>query len=106
MSVKENLEDKIQETEKKLHEISLDMKRLDREYQNLLDEIELSPLELKEYVENPKNFSAPIWEQLQAEKKMLDEKLNLELNNIPDLLKTQKVFSERGKIQQHWLFVR
>ena len=106
MSVKENLEEKIEKTEKKLHEISVSMKRLDREYQQLLDGIELSPLQLKEFVENPKNFSPPIWEQLQNEKKMLDEKLNLELNNIPDMLKTQKTFSERAAVQQHWLFVR
>lgn len=106
MSTKETLEDKIQRTERKLLELSLMLKRLDGEYQRLLEEMSFTPKQLKDYVENPENFDPPIWEHLQNEKKMLDEKLNLELNNISDLMHTKKTLAERGKVQQHWLFVR
>jgi len=106
MSVEEKLETKIQKTERKLLEMSIILKRLDREYQKLLDEMALTPEQLKAYVENPENFAPPIWEQLQNEKKMLDEKLNLELSCVPDLAKAKKTISERGTVQQHWLFVR
>jgi len=100
------LENKIDKTEKKLLELSISLKRIDREYQKLMEEMALSPQELKEYVENEENFSPPIWEQLQNEKKMLDEKLNLELNCVIDQDKTKKTITERGLIQKHWLFVR
>lgn len=106
MSVEEKLENKIQRTERKLLELSIIMKRLDREYQKLMEELSCTPEQLKAYVENSENFSPPIWEQLQKEKKMLDEKLNLELSCVPDLAKTKKTISERGTVQQHWLFVR
>lgn len=106
MSVKEKLEVKIHRTERKLNEISISLKRLDREYQELLKELSFTPDQLKDYVENSDNFAPPIWEQLQNEKKKWDEKLNLELNSVPDPLKTKKTASEQAGIQQHWLFVR
>jgi uncharacterized membrane-anchored protein YhcB (DUF1043 family) len=106
MSIKEKLEEKIQKTERKLNEVAISLKRLDREYQQLLEELALTPEQLSGYVENPDNFSPPIWEYLQNEKKKLDEKLNLELSHVSDPLKTKKTFSERGNIQPHWLFVR
>mgnify|MGYP002138947446 CR=1 FL=1 len=106
MSKEEKLEDKIHKTEQKLLELSLVLNRLDGEYQKLLEEMSFTPKQIKEYAENPNNFAPPIWEFLQNEKKMLDEKLNLELSNINDLTKTTKTLSERGQIQKHWLFVR
>jgi hypothetical protein len=106
MAIKEKLEEKIQATERKLNELSIRLKRLDEEYQQLLKEWGLTAEELKNHVENPENFDPSIWEELQKEKKKLDEKLNLELNSVSDPLKTKQAFSERGSIQQHWLFVR
>lgn len=106
MSVEEKLEDKIQKTEKRLRELSIIMKRLDREYQKLLEEMDTSPEQLKAYVDNSDNFAPPIWEQLQNEKKKLDEKLNLELSCVSDPTKTKKAISERASVQKHWLFVR
>lgn len=106
MSFKEKLEDKIQNTERRLVELSLILKKLDREYQKLLDEMSVTPEAVKSFVENPDHFPPPIWEQLQNEKKMRDEKLNMELSCVPDLTKTKKTMSERSQIQQHWLHVR
>jgi chromosome segregation ATPase len=106
MAVQEKLEEKIHRTERKLIELSLHIQRLNREYQQLLDDLALTPKQLQEFVDNPNNFSPVIWEQLQNEKKKLDERLNLELNNVHDANKTKAVYSEKGKVQQHWLFVR
>ena len=106
MVINEKLEEKIHKTERKLIELSIHIQRLDREYQQLLDELALTPEQIKEFAENPKNFSPPIWEQLQNEKKLAEEKLNLALNNVRDANNTKKTFSEKGKVQQHWLFVR
>ncbi len=106
MAIHEKLEEKIHQTERKLIELSVHMQRLNREYQGLLEELALTPEQLKEFMDNPDNFAPPIWEKLQNEKKKINERLNLDLNNVRDANKTKTVYSEKGKIQQHWLFVR
>lgn len=106
MAFEQKLEDKITTTQRKLKELSIKMEKLDHDYNKLLKELELTPEQLKNYIENPENFTQPIWEQLQNEKKMLDEKLNLELSRASDPNKTKQAYSEKGTIQQHWLFVR
>lgn len=106
MAIEEKLEEKIHRTERKLVELSLHIQRLSREYQEILEELALTPEQLKEFAENPANFPPPIWEQLQKEKKQMNEKLELELTNVRDANKTKKAIAERGTVQQHWLFVR
>lgn len=106
MSFKEKLEEKINQTERKLNEFSIRLKKLDQELKQILNELELTPEQLKNYVQDPDRFTPPVWEQLQAEKKKWDEKINLEINSLSDPLKTKKTISERGNVQQHWLFVR
>jgi hypothetical protein len=106
MAIKEKLEEKIHRTEKKLKELSIHIQRLDHEYQLLLKEWSLTPKQIQEFAENPANFDPSVWEQLQKEQQERDEKLNLELNNVHDANKTKQVFSDRGKVQQHWMYVR
>lgn len=106
MVIEEKLEEKIHRTERKLMELSLHIQHLHHEYQEILNEFALTPEQIKEFAENSENFPPPLWEQLQQEKKEMDEKLEQELNNVQDTSKTQKTISERGKVQQHWLFVR
>lgn len=106
MPVKENLEDKIHETKLKMKEISINLEHLDHTYQQLLKELAMTSEEVIAYTDNPDNFSPPIWEELQNEKKKLDEKLDLELSHLRDPLQAKKSYSERGTIQQHWIFVR
>jgi hypothetical protein len=103
--MKNNIEKKIQETDKKLKEFSITLKQLDLEYQQVLEELALTPEQLQEFV-SPDQFSPIVWEMLQEEQKEWDERLNLELNNIRDPLNTQKAIEEKGHVQQHWLFVR
>lgn len=106
MSLEQSLEEKFQTTQLKMQELTMGMEKLELEYQNLLEDLGLTAEQLQDYATNPDNFSQPIWEQLQNEKKQLDEKLNLNLNNVRDPLKVKKTLADRGHIQQHWIFVR
>lgn len=103
---KESISDNILQTERKLKELSIKMEKVQQDYQKLLNEIGLSPEQISEYVDNPDNFSPPIWEMLQKERAHLDERLNLELSRIKDPRKNEKKYSDQAVIQQHWLFVR
>ncbi|MBA3722704.1 MAG: hypothetical protein H0W88_09930 [Parachlamydiaceae bacterium] len=99
-------EDRFQQTKTKMQELSINMEKLDREYQILLSTLGLNIGEIQGYVENPENFTQPIWERLQNEKKKLDEKLNLAVNSVQDLRKTKKTQSENGRVQPTWIYVR
>lgn len=106
MVVKEKLEEKINQTERKLRELSIRLERFDQEYQEILEELGVTPSELTDFASNSDNFPSSTWKELQKEKEQIDLKLNLELNNVRDANKTAKRATERGFIQQHWLFVR
>lgn len=100
------LEAKINRADKKMRELTLNIQRLSREYEKFLDDLDLTPEQLKIFVESPDSFSEQIRETLEIEKKKMGERLNLQLNNVRNANATQKTFSERGTVQQHWLFVR
>lgn len=102
----EKIETKIHKTEKKLAELSLRLQYFHEEYEKLLEECELSPTELKTYIESPDNFSKETWEHLQQEKKQLDEKLITDLSQVRDPNKAKQTLMDQSIIQQHWLFVR
>lgn len=106
MSLEQNQEEKFQATQLKMQELTIGMEKLELDYQNLLEDLGLTSEQLQDYATNPDNFSQPIWEQLQNEKKLLDEKLNLNLKNIRDPLKVKKTMADSSHIQQHWIFVR
>lgn len=106
MAINEKIEAKIHRAEKKIRELALQTQRLSREYEKFLDELDLTPEQLKTFIDQPESYSEAIREEVQKEKKKIGERLNLELNNVRNANDTQKTFSERGAIQQHWLFVR
>jgi hypothetical protein len=106
MSTKEDQKDIFQRKQLKINELSINMEKLDRDYETILKESGLNFEQIKNYVDNPDNFSQPIWQRLHVEKQKLSLKLDLALENIKDPSKLKRTFSERGKIQSHWIFVR
>ncbi len=106
MSKEDELYHKYQSTQQKLKELSIMSEKIDRNYQSLLTTLGTSPKELKEFMENPENFSPAIWEEMQEEKKKMDEMLALQMSVLRDPKKIKKKYSERGRVKQNWIFVR
>ncbi len=106
MPTKKNLEGKLIKSELNLRELTIRMEKLDREYESVLGQSGLSFEQIQNYIENPDNFSQPIWQRMELEKKKLSEKLDLALQSIKDPSKLKKTFDERRSIQPHWIFVR
>lgn len=106
MSREQKLYEAYQETERKLKEFSITSEKIDRECQSLLQNLSLTPEQLKEYMENPDNFNPALWENLQNEKKKMEEMLDLQMSVVKDPKKNRKKYSDRGKIKQNWIFVR
>lgn len=104
--IKATLDEKIQQTDKKLSDLKMRLERLEQERDQFLSDRELSSEELASYVADEANFHPELWMQWQEEKKALDEKLQSELRQVRDEGKAAKAYTERGGIAPHWLFVR
>jgi len=107
MSLDEELKENIQTTHLiHMHELAIQMERMEKEYQELLQELGLTQEQLKKDIENPDNYSVPIWKILQEEKIRLNEKFSMELSNLPNPFKTLQRLAEQKEIKRHWIFVR
>lgn len=104
--IKENqLEQHSIKNDRQLQELLIRIDGLDNEIKNLMQELQVTPTQVATFVADKENFTEENWEQLQQQRKMLDEKLSLEKNSISDPLRTRKVQAERH-VAPHWIFVR
>lgn len=100
-----NLEQKIQDSEQKIKEFAQEIQQQEEELEKLISEIGMSPKEVDELLSNKENFGDEVWEELQKEKVLLEEKLQKDLDNIQDPLKSKKALSEL-RLRQNWLFIK
>lgn len=105
MNSHEELEKVIQKNEMAIQELAIRIETVDRHVQELLSELQVSPEQLTGFVEKRENFTEDNWSTMNQHKQELEEKLQRELANIRNPLKTKKAFAER-KVERHWLFVR
>jgi hypothetical protein len=105
MSSTNPLETHIQKNELAIQELSIRMEALNRDIHELLKELNVSPEQLTTFLENKDNFSDDNWHTIIEQRKILDEKLLKELQNISNPQKTKKTFKTMN-VQPHWLFVR
>lgn len=95
----------ISKTDASIKENSIQQEALDKEVQELLKELKVTPQQIAAFISAKENFTMENWEELQEQRKILDEKLSRSLNHIPDPLKTRKTQAERN-VGRHWLFVK
>jgi hypothetical protein len=101
----EEIEKQIQKNEKGMRELSIRIENLNRQVNELLTELNVTPEQLTALIEKKENFTEDNWSELLKQKQALDEKLQRELKNIRDPSKAKKTFAER-KVEKHWLFIR
>ena len=102
----QDIESHSEKNENKLHLLELQIEALDKEIAQFLTELKVSPEKLTCFIENQNHFTQENWETLQQERKALDEKLQLNLKNIPNPRKTKKTYSEKRVVDSRWLFVK
>lgn len=100
------IDQKLDHHEKKIRELSIQTDTLEREFDQLLNDLKVTRDQLRIYIENKDYFSDKDWEEIERQKQELDHKLLLQLKNIVDPLKAKKSLQERKDIQPQWLFVR
>jgi uncharacterized protein with NRDE domain len=91
---------------KQMCELNLKIEQLDDHFDTILNELDVTAEQLHTFTTNSNHFTSTSWEKIEADRKHLDEKLCLDLENIKDPLHVKKTFAKQGTVQPHWLFVR
>lgn len=105
MFLKDNIEEKLSANEKKIRELDIRFEKLNNDIKNFLNELQVTPEQLTSFISQKENFTEENWEELQKQKKQLEDKLNLELKNITNPLKSKKARASLN-IDRHWLYVK
>jgi len=88
-----------------LMELMLRHENLNRQTEEFLNELKVSPEQLTTYLENKEHFTEKTWNELQKERTKIEEKTQTELNSIRNPLQIKKAYSEKN-IARHWIPVR
>lgn len=96
---------KIERTEQRIRELEIRNQGIDRQSNDLLQELRVTPAQLTAFIENPSNFTEKDWATLQRESATVNERLQIEITNISNPAKSKKTIAERN-IGNHWVFVR
>lgn len=95
----------LEKNESTYQELLTQVTNLQDKTKELFDTLGICPEQFAAFIENPANFSTEEWEAIEAEKKKLDEKLDLSLDHVRDPIKAQKNFEDFSQ-SRNWLFVR
>lgn len=106
MFQKEKMEDKIKRTELQMRKMAIQIEQMEREYQSIVTELGATAEQVQTFIENPENFSAPIWEILQKEKKALENKTSLSLSTVKDTRALEKSYASLGAVESRWIYVK
>lgn len=105
MNYEDELENKIEKFERSFNELTIRFENQNKLVNDLLEELNVTPEQLSEFIKKKENFTEENWEELEKQTKLLEQRLLLELANISNPTKRKKTYAERN-IQPHWLFVR
>jgi hypothetical protein len=98
-------ENYIKKNEALLRELLNRAKELEKDEEKLFSELNVTPEQVSSFIAKPENFTVENWEKIKEEKKQLDQKLDRELKNIKNPLKTKKTYKD-SVIDNRWLFVK
>ena len=101
----ENLDNKFEQLERKIQELTLRIEACDRQEQELFNELEMTPEQLTAFVQNKENFTEKNWDKIQKQRQERDENLDRDLKNIRNPRKSKQAFEERN-INPQWIYVK
>ncbi|SCA63153.1 Uncharacterized protein SCG7086_AL_00090 [Chlamydiales bacterium SCGC AG-110-P3] len=79
--------------------------QFDDEAKELLASLEVSPEQINALLKDSTQFTPNNWQQIQEQVRLLDEKIECEIANVPDPIRATNARNEQN-IQQHWMFIK
>lgn len=101
----DNFEEKLVHNEIKMRELDIRHEKLDHDISNFFEELQVTPEQLTAFISTKDNFTEENWQELQKQKKQLDEKLDIELKNVRNPLKSKKALASLN-VGRNWLHVK
>jgi len=88
-----------------IEKLELEIEAINRKTDELYQELNVKPEQMKCFLETEKAFTEENWVELQTLQKTLEDKLERDLANIRNPNKTKQNRASLN-VRQHWLFVR
>lgn len=101
-----DLEQRLQKHDLNMQELMIRIDSLDREVKTLMDELNITPDQVSQFVASSANFSSEQWAELHNQRKALDDKLARDLSNIKNPKKTQQALQSQQHVTRNWIFVK
>lgn len=105
MFLSHSLEEKIKQNEKKIKELELQHEALSREVNHFFRDLQFTPEQIDQILNNPANFTPEAWDELQKHRNEIEAKLDSKLKAINDPRAAQKNHASRN-LPHYALFVR
>ena len=105
MFLEKSVDWEVENQQKKIADLKKKNDVLNKEINDFYEELKLTPEQLSTFLQERDNFTESNWEELLQQRKALDDKLAIELENICNPLKTKLAYSSRN-VDKNWLFVR
>ena len=82
MKSNKNMDDMIAQSEQNIAEIDKMVKDIEDQMKKVCEEINITPEQLKEYINNPDNFSEETWEKMQQKRQEVKDEFKNDIDNI------------------------
>lgn len=102
----EQIDKNINLNETKIRAMSIQLENLNREIDEFFGQLQLNIDNLSSFMSNKNNFTEQNWDELNKQKQLVEEKLQRELDNIRNPLKTKASQASQMHVQRHWLYVK
>jgi hypothetical protein len=101
-----NFENNEAVSEKKIKELTIQFERMEREYNQLVSDLQIDLTKIGEFLDNKGNFDEDSWKAMEEFKKGLDEKYQVMMNQKTDQLKSKSSWDNLKALRPHWIPVR
>ena len=82
MNSNKNIDDIIAKSEENIAELDKMVKDIEDQMKKVCEEINITPEQLKEYINNPDNFSEETWEKMQQKRQEVKDEFKRDIDNI------------------------
>lgn len=101
-----NFENQEALNEKKFKELTIQFERMEREYNELIKELQIDIGKIGEYLDNRENFDDESWKAMEDYKQSLDAKYEAVMSQKINPNKTKSSWDAMKNHRPHWIPVR
>lgn len=88
--------------EKEVEQLLRRDKEVSEQIMRLFEDLQFTPEQLENYLSNRENFTAEEWEFMEVRRREMEEKLERDLENIPNPEKTKEAYKLRRQTS-NWI---